>query len=347
MKAVDDATKRQRLLLQRQETERRVMGREEERMKRCDELTRRLIEKPHRNFQEKGHRLYHHTIARSTFAPATVRRMQWVRAWTHTGQHDSLTAQCRDPADGKMLLFRSLVCGYDEDIKYVMEQVEEFEDIHHHNVMRIISASAFSTPIVNASSGQRGGMQKSVAMVCTFCPGGQLADRCLYDSYPQVENDTMLQWARDVAAALRAMHMAGVTHRNLNPRNVHLDAKGRAVVTGFQILKMPRAPGDPYSFGRTDCGTPAIIAPEVEDGHPVTPAADIWAFGCCLFAWTSAQPELPQGIMRDLSMDRILRQVPKRFGAKLRSAIRMCLQHHPGHRASADELWRMLSTSRK
>ena len=276
-----------------------------------------------------------------------MRRLQWVRAWTHTAQHDSLTAQARDPADGKMYLYRSLICGYDEDVQYVMSQVEEFEDIHHHNVMRIVSASAFSTPIVNQATGQRGAMQKSVAMVCSFCPGGQVADRCLYDSHPQTDNDTMLRWARDVAAGLRAMHAAGVTHRNLNPRNVHLDAKGRAVITGYMILKTPRAPGDPYSLGRADCGTASVIAPEVEDGHPVTPASDVWAFGCCLFAWTSAQPELPQGVMRDLPMDRVLRQVPKRFGAKVRSAIRMCLQHHPDHRASADELWRMLSTSRK
>ena len=69
MKAVDDATKRQRLLMQRQETERRIMGREEERMRRCQELTRRVVEKPHRDFQEKGHRLYHHAIAHSTYAP--------------------------------------------------------------------------------------------------------------------------------------------------------------------------------------------------------------------------------------------------------------------------------------
>ena len=140
-----------------------------------------------------------------------------------------------------MYLYRSLICGYDEDVQYVMSQVEEFEDIHHHNVMRIVSASAFSTPIVNQATGQRGAMQKSVAMVCSFCPGGQVADRCLYDSHPQTDNDTMLRWARDVAAGLRAMHAAGVTHRNLNPRNVHLDAKGRR--SGLDLRRRLRGVG--------------------------------------------------------------------------------------------------------
>ena len=79
MKAVDDATKRQRLLMQRQESERRIMGREEERTRRHEELTRRVVENPHRDFQELGHRLYHHTVAHATYAPATVRRLQWVR----------------------------------------------------------------------------------------------------------------------------------------------------------------------------------------------------------------------------------------------------------------------------
>ena len=43
----------------------------------------------------------------------------------------------------------------------------------------------------------------------------------------------------------------------------------------------------------------------------------------------------------------MVRRVPRRFGPKIRSAIRMCLQHHPQKRASAADLWKLLSTSEK
>ena len=179
-------------------------------------------------------------------------------------------------------------------------------------------------------------MQKSVAMVCSFCPGGQVADRCLYDSHPQTDNDTMLRWARDVAAGLRAMHAAGVTHRNLTPRNVHLDARGRAVSAGSMILKTPRAPGDPYSLGRADCGTASVIAPEVEDGHPVTPASDVGPSAAASSPGRAPSRSCPRASARPAHGPRAAAGA-QALGAKVRSAIRMCLQHHPD-RASADEL---------
>jgi len=212
--------------------------------------------------------------------------------------------------------------------------------------MKVEHASSYRTPLVSGINGMPLAEVKAVVIVTAFCSGGRITDRCQYDSYPKVDNGTMIKWARGVAAGLRALHKAGATHRNLNPGNVHLDARGRAVVTGFQCLRTPRKPGDAYSMGRNDCGTPAVIAPEVEDGHPVSPAADIWAFGCCLFAWMTSQPTLVQGVMRDMPITQVLRRIPKRFGEKLRAALRMCLQHHPDHRATADDLWRMLSTSR-
>lgn len=155
-------------------------------------------------------------------------------------------------------------------------------------------------------------------------------------------------WSRDTAAALKAMHSKQLLHRNLNPRNVHIDATGRAVVTGYQVLKNPRVLGDEYSMGRADCGSPQVISPEVDDGFPVTAAADVWALGCCIYAWATGDSTGAHcSNLRDRSTDDIVRRVPRRFGTKLRSALRMCLQHHPERRASAQEVWKLLSTSEK
>jgi serine/threonine protein kinase len=117
----------------------------------------------------------------------------------------------------------------------------------------------------------------------------------------------------------------------------------------LQVLKNPRAPGDLYSLGRADCGTYSVVAPEVDNGHPVTPAADVWALGCCLLAWLCGDGDGTATLARvkEAQLEELLRKVPRRFGAKLRSALRMALQHHPQRRASAADIWKLLSTSGK
>jgi hypothetical protein len=62
--------------------------------------------------------------------PGVVRRLQWVKALQHGaggaaggGGGESLLAQCRDPADGKMYLCKFLVCQYDEDVDFALQQV--------------------------------------------------------------------------------------------------------------------------------------------------------------------------------------------------------------------------------
>ena len=43
----------------------------------------------------------------------------------------------------------------------------------------------------------------------------------------------------------------------------------------------------------------------------VKPASDVWAFGCCLWAWMTGRTELPIGLMREMAvnLDRALVQV--------------------------------------
>ena len=334
--------------MESQEMERRMMAREEERSLRRLELLRRRREKEPRAFQEKGFRLFQGGLQSLVRASATLRRLHWVRAWTHNSIDDSVTAQVRDPADGKFYLCRLLVCRYETDCSFVEKETNDLEDLHHPNVVGIKHASTYK----NVSSNPTNGMYKATnwvaGIVTEFCPGGQIVHRCSPSHPMPVDNEQMVQWATQTCAGLRAMHAMGITHRNLNPGNVHLDARGRAVITGFQCLKAPRAPGCAYSYGRSDCGSPSVIAPEVEDlSREVTPSADMWAFGCCLFAWMTNKDDLPHGLMRDLPVEKALQRVPARFGPKLRSALRMTLQHHPDKRATAKDLLAMLRTSRR
>jgi serine/threonine protein kinase len=84
----------------------------------------------------------------------------------------------------------------------------------------------------------------------------------------------------EVAAALAAAHAEDVVHRDIKPANIMLTPSG-AKVLDFGIAAVVGTPEvDPDG---PVMGTPAYIAPERFDGHPATPAADMFALGTLLY----------------------------------------------------------------
>ena len=79
------------------------------------------------------------------------------------------------------------------------------------------------------------------------------------------------------AAALRAAHRAGITHRDVKPGNVLVAHDGQVKLTDFGIAR--NVADAPMTTAGLVLGSPAYIAPEVAAGQPVTPAADLWGLG--------------------------------------------------------------------
>ena len=97
-----------------------------------------------------------------------------------------------------------------------------------------------------------------------------------------------LSEARDIAlqllSGLRAIHEAGLVHRDVKPANVMITRAGRVVLMDFGIAKA-------VATGGTVAGTPAYWAPEQAAGSAADPRADLFAAGIVL-----AEMVAPSGV---------------------------------------------------
>ncbi|MGW1951323.1 serine/threonine-protein kinase [Streptomyces sp. NPDC001920] len=86
---------------------------------------------------------------------------------------------------------------------------------------------------------------------------------------------------RQVLAALRAAHAAGIHHRDVKPANILLRPDGDAVLTDFGIAALQGTTA--LTATGELVGSPEYMAPERIRGRADDPAADLWSLGVVLY----------------------------------------------------------------
>lgn len=114
-----------------------------------------------------------------------------------------------------------------------------------------------------------------------------LAGRTLASIIDHTELDitTIVGIAAQIAAALAALHEAGVIHCDVKPDNLFvLDARAWGTLPQVKVIDfgVSRALDEPTSDDPSIAGTPAYMAPEQWKGAPET-ASDVYSLGCVLY----------------------------------------------------------------
>ncbi len=137
-----------------------------------------------------------------------------------------------------------------------------------------------------------------------------------------------------MAAALTAIHDAGVVHRDLKPSNVLLSSAGARVID-FGIARAVDATS--HTLTGQVLGTPGYMAPEQISGDEATSAADVFAWGGVVVYAAGGQPPFGQPSSIAALLHRVLTEEP-RLGALepgLRSVVAAAMDKDPRRRPSA------------
>lgn len=129
-----------------------------------------------------------------------------------------------------------------------------------------------------------GSTSKLSYIATEYFPAGNLKTRL---QYPMNEQEA-LGYVRQIAEALRVIHVAGVLHRDLKPANVMLRADNSLVLIDFGLAK--GLSGDKALTGVGEIrGSPYYMSPEQAEGRALDERSDLYSMGVIFFELLSGQ----------------------------------------------------------
>lgn len=185
----------------------------------------------------------------------------------------------------------------------------------------------------------------SMYLVLEYVPGESLGAVLAKGPVPTLR---ALKIARQIAAALAAVHAVGIFHRDLKPDNIMLverpgsdDDFVKLLDFGMAKVQMELADEQPQvTRAGLVFGTPRYMAPEQAAGEPTDHRADIYSLGVVLYAMLSGAPPFSAEEIRDvLKMQRFdpPPPLPKEIDPAVAAFVMTLLAKDPKQRVQTAE----------
>jgi Tfp pilus assembly protein PilF/predicted Ser/Thr protein kinase len=226
----------------------------------------------------------------------------------------------------------------DEDKRRFAREAKSASALNHPNVVTVYEYSA------------EAGLDFIVMELVEGAPLNEILKR------GETPLSTLLDYARQVAAALTKAHGAGIVHRDLKPGNIMITPDGVAKVLDFGLAKRSQGPEGPDGETMTAVtqagivmGTPAYMSPEQVLGEAADHSTDIFAFGVILYEMVCGQRPF-KGEDTAATLRQILHKEPPpppdTAPEAVKALIGKCLQKSRQHRLrSMAEAVALLSSS--
>ena len=125
-------------------------------------------------------------------------------------------------------------------------------------------------------------------LVMTLASGPDLGQLLARRGTP-LDLDSVLGWADELLDALAYLHARRIAHCDIKPRNVRLDAAGRAMLVDFGLAQHLSALSD-----RGPCGYTAAYAPlEQFRGEPTDERGDLYALAATMYELLARRSPAP------------------------------------------------------
>lgn len=106
---------------------------------------------------------------------------------------------------------------------------------------------------------------------------------------------------RQLLGGVKAMHGAGVIHRDVKPENILVGPDGALKICDFGMATPAKPAGTPYGVGEASVGTLWYRSPEQLVGSRCYgPAVDVWALGCVMVELLTGAPVFGSDTEEDL-----------------------------------------------
>lgn len=156
----------------------------------------------------------------------------------------------------------------------------------------------------------------------------------IVEEYGPVNEDSVLEWMKEISDALSYIHSRGIVHRDIKPSNIMLTKEGRIKLIDFGLAKSTEVID--VADNRV-IGTRNYTPPERYKGLPADEKTDLYEFGTTFYYIVTGKAPLPMSEHQKQHMMIMKNELSAVKSGEIRSVITGCINIDPNKR---EIVWR-------